>query len=457
MMQIAGVRKNKIQLAEYPYQRDIENRVLLAQLSTLEVTILKEIIHHSLKISIEQLAEQLEIEIATLIPILDKLSSTQLFKRQNFTLIVDKELRKYYEAQIDKFDEDFEPNMEFLQGLLNQLPIHVLPNWYAIPRSSDNIVASIIERYFLTPKIYRQYLEELQFDDPIVPLIIKDLYQAPHFTLYTSSILKKYNLTREQLEEYLILLEYHFICCLRYQKIEDRWEEIITPFQEWLDYLNSEEASKPRLIQGSQAAEPLCSRDFGFILDMRSILSACSDQRLTDEQIPPLFLKEGRPQDYLEHLLFKLSQVEFITYHKSTIKVLDKGAFWLSKSLSEQAISLANDPLNTLRSFSQFPLYTIRSIRQIEKSLKELKEGQWVYLDEFVGGFILPLGNKDPIQIVNRGKKWKYALPTFTQEERAFIKAVISERLFEIGIIALGNHKGKASFQLTSFGRSSLH
>jgi hypothetical protein len=36
------------------------------------------------------------------------------------------------------------------------------------------------------------------------------------------------------------------------------------------------------------------------------------------------------------------------------------------------------------------------------------------------------------------GKAWKYALPEYTQEERAFIHAIVFEWLFESGITATG-------------------
>ncbi len=78
------------------------------------------------------------------------------------TLFVDKDVRKYFEAKVEKFDEDFQPNLDFLQSILNKVSIHTLPLWYPIPRSTDNIFASIIETYFSTPKIYSPIPERVR-------------------------------------------------------------------------------------------------------------------------------------------------------------------------------------------------------------------------------------------------------------------------------------------------------
>lgn len=457
MMSISISRKSKINLTDYAYRRDIENRLLMAQLSVFEVDVLKEILHHSLHISISHLAEVLQADLKSVDKALDKLSATHLFKRSQSALVVDKEMRKYYESQIEKFDEDFEPNMEFLQGLLNKIPIHILPVWYAIPRNSDNIFASIIEKYFLTPKIYRQYLDELQFDDPILHHIVKDLYQAPNFKLVSSTLIEKYGLTREKFEEYLLLLEYNFVCCLSYNKVQDQWQEVITPFYEWLEYLQAEARSKPHPIKDKNQIELLCPMEFGFIADMQAVLRTCSSKKLTLKEAHAV-CEDNRPKKYREQLIEKLAQVDFIKLAKNSIHVTDKGALWLTKSTIEQAIALANDSLNILKSFGPppSPLHTFRHVQQVEKGLRKLIDREWIDLDEFLKGFITPIGNKEPVTLVNKGKRWKYQVPTYNKEECAFIQQVIEERLFELGIVAIGTYQGRTCFCLTPFGRLSI-
>ena len=161
-------RKHKIVLSDYNYQRDIENRLLMAEMTIFEVNVLREIVDGSLKIPIKQLANHLDVSQKELLPVLEKLSKTKLLEYNHETICVDKEMRKYFESEVLKFDDTFEPDMEFLQGLLSKVPIHVLPSWYLISRSSNHIFKSIIDEYLITPKIYQHYLNDLHFDDPII-------------------------------------------------------------------------------------------------------------------------------------------------------------------------------------------------------------------------------------------------------------------------------------------------
>lgn len=445
------LRKNKIVLTDYSYQRDIENRVLLSHLSVFEVQVLQEILHHSLRFSVGQLAEILDTTIEKLLPILDKLSVIKLFKRQDLTVIVDKEMRKYFEFQIEKFDEGFKPDLEFLQNVLNKVPIHVLPNWYAIPRTSDNIFSSIIEKYFLTPKIYRQYLEDLQFDHPILAAIMRDVYQAPQFKISSAELMAKHGLTRELFEEYLLLLEYHFVCFLSYDKKGDYWEEVITPLSEWRDYLLFESNTKPIPLQG--VIEPTYSIDFEFIKDLNLILKACQDKKMTPQSIKGL-----KTQD-TPKMLQKALELDFIQESKKgEISLSKKGLEWLALPIHEQVASLFIDPLNKLSHSAEFEsLENLRNIRLIKKSLKRVTPHEWIDLEQFLLGFIAPIAHKEHILLKNKGKNWGYALPTYTPQEREFIKSVIMERFGELGIVKTGMHQGQLCFCLTSFGYQLIH
>lgn len=447
-------RKAKITLADYSYQRDIENRLLMAQLSVFEVNVLREIIHHSLQISIEQLADELEIGADRLIPILDKLGAMRLFKRQGLKLIVDKDMRKYFEFQLEKFDDNFQPDLEFLQSVLSKVPIHVLPAWYAIPRSSDNIFASIVEKYFLTPKIYRQYLNELEFDNPVLKAIIQDVYQAPHFKVAATDLIAKYHLTRECFEEYLLLLEYHFVCCLSYNQIEDYWQEVVTPFAEWFEFLEFEHQTRPIPVRGS--IENFCQVEFPFIQDLTTLLKGCQRKKIMPTEIKNLYASTDLQ---LQHLVNKLVQVEFVKqYANGQLIATEKGKTWLSKPLPEQIALLVADPLNTLSNVEEFPkLWNIRNLHLIEKSLRRLSPNEWVELSHFMKGFIAPIGDKEPVSLKSKGKKWKYVLPTYTAQEKKFIECVIMERLLELGVVATGFNRGKPCFCLTTFGNHFIH
>jgi hypothetical protein len=442
-------RKAKISLADYSYRRDIEIRILISQLSIFEVNVLQEIIHHSLNISIELLAKDLGITIDLLSPILDKLGSIKLFKRQGLNLIVDKEMRKYLEFQIEKFDDNFEPDLEFIQNFLNRVPIHVLPLWYSIPRSSDNIFESIIEKYFLTPKIYLLYLNELQFDNPILDAIIKDVYHAPDFKMTAAELMAKYSLTRECFEEYLLLLEYHFACCLSYNKTDDYWQEIVTPFSELREFLQFEVQTKPIPIQGT--VKSAYYTNFNFIHDLIALLQVCLSKKISIKDVKNLHAQSSSQR---ENILSKLVQIGFANqYANGQLIATEKGKAWLSKPFPEQIANLASDPLNKLSNASEFStLWNVRNLHLIEKNLRRLAPNEWVEFQDFLKGFIAPIGDKEPIFLKNKGKKWKYALPTYTNHEKQFIQSVIMERLAELGIVDTGLYQGEPCFCLTSFG-----
>lgn len=454
MLSSTQQRKAKVTLSDYPYRRDIENRIVMSQLSVFEVNVLQEIIHHSLKLSVNQLAEDLECGIDSLIPVLDKLSATKLFKRNQMTLSVDKEMRKFFEFQLEKFTEDFVPDLEYLQNVLNHVPIHVLPVWYAIPRSSDNIFSSIVEKYFATPKIYLQYLSELQFEDRVLNSIVNDVYQAPDYTIRAADLLEKYELTRESLEEHLLLLEYHFACCLSYQRVKDRWEEIVTPFAELKDYLKFESQAKAHAISGT--IEKKLDTDFSFIQDLTTVIKACQAKKVNPKEVKGLKAKTV-PQ--IEKVIEKLIKVEFVkSSANGQILATAKGKEWITKNQAEKVVILATDPLNTLSNLDDFAsLWNRRNLSMVEKKLRKYAMHEWIDLDRFTLGFVAPIADKEPVVLKKKGKKWRYEIPVYSDLEKKFVQAVVMERLAELGVVDTGTHKGKKVFSLSTFGTHFIH
>ena len=175
MAELSSLRKNKISLEDYDFKHDIENRLLMSQFSSHDLEVLEEILYSSIKIPVRKISKSVDLDEDELFPILEKLSKTGLFTFEGDSIVVDKEMRKYFEAQILKFDPDFKPGMEFLQSILRKVPIHVLPIWYSIPRTSNNIFESLVEKYLLTPQIFQRYLMELSFPDPILAGIVHEV------------------------------------------------------------------------------------------------------------------------------------------------------------------------------------------------------------------------------------------------------------------------------------------
>lgn len=452
-MVLSPVFKTQIVLSDYAFRKDIEHRLFLSNLSSFEVEVLREILHQSLIIPIEKLAADLEVKKEKLIPVLDHLKQSKLFKLSDTHLTVDKELRKYYESQLEKFEDDFEPNFEFLQGLLNKVPLPVLVGWYTLPRSSTNIFNSLIEQVFSSPDTYRQYLSELNFKDKILHKIIQDLNQSPDHQVCAKHLLAKYELTREKFEEYLLLLEFHFVCCLRYIRNGDIWEEVVTFFAEWKTYLEFEEKANPPIVKNQKAVIPNCPVEFCFIEDITNRLKSFMLKKGTKQE-EPLHLDREEWKDILDH---KLQQLMFLENEDDRLLPTEKGLLWLKKSLHEKILALSLDPLYKLTSVEVDELWSPRNLRLIGKALKPLTHHKWVYLEDFLAGFNAPIGTKSPIALKKKGTRWKYVLPEFTDTELDFVRSTIMERFFELGIVMTGKHEDRPCFYLTHFGHQFIN
>ncbi len=467
MIELTTFRKNKVDLADYDHSKDVANRLLMAQFSSQDVEILQEILYSSLTIDVAALANTLSIDAKALSPTLERLSQTGLFKVAGKEIRVDKEMRKYYELQLMRFEEDFKPGMDFIQGLLRGVPIHVLPNWYAIPRTSNNIFDSIVEKYLVTPLSFQRYLMELQLSDPIENGIMQTVFQAPLHEMPASHFMQKYNLSQQQFEEHMLYLELNFVCCVRYKKEGAHWKEIVTPFYEWAQYLGFLRNSLPHSIADEEKIARKKSSDFAFVEELSALLELAAKQPLilqrSSEDIVTLaeksfkVLKKQCPeisQADLHHLISKLIHIEFAEEKGDKLSTTDEGSEWLSKSMFERAIAFYRHPLNHLtREDLPRELVNEKVIREAEKSLNRVLKLGWVYMDDFLKGLFIPLGEHQAIQLKKAGRCWKYQLPNYTEEELELFKAVITGSLFEAGITALGTHDERDCFAVTALGQ----
>jgi hypothetical protein len=470
MVELNSIRKNKITLEDYDYKQDIENRLLMAQFTSNDLDVLEEILYSSLKISIRKLAKSVDLDEDEILPILEKLSKTGLFTFEDDSIVVDKEMRKYFEAQALKFDPDFKPGMEFLQSLLRKVAIHVLPIWYSIPRTSNNIFDSLVEKYLLTPQIFQRYLAELNFTDPILTGIVNDVYNAPDYKVYGKDLIEKYGISREQFEQNLLLLEFHFVCCLGYEKVGEEWKEIVMPLHEWRDYALFLRSTEAPSISTTQKIQRKRSADFAYIQDLSLILAQAKkspiplteDKLLNKTALSALAAKmedfsENDPsfEDYIQSLVTKVRQLKLADVVDNRLYALESANDFLDMRPENRALFLYRHPLN--RFFSPHipaEIMTDRNLREAEKSIVRVLSSGWVYFDDFTRGVIAPLGEESLILLKRQGKTWKYSLPTYTEEELALIKATVLEWLFELGVTAVGVHNGKECFCVTPFGQS---
>lgn len=467
-------RKNKVCLEDYDFKHDVENRLVLAEFSTVDLEVLEEILYSSIKVPIRKIAKTLDLEDEEILPSIEKLGKTGLFTLSEDSIVIDKDMRKYFEAQVIKFDPDFKPGMEFLQSLLKKVPISALPVWYSIPRTSNNIFDSIVEKYLLTPQIFFRYLGELNFTDTTVVGIMNDVFQAPDFVVYADDLIEKYGISKREFEEHVLFLEFHFVCCLEYRKVNDHWKEIVTPFYEYREYLTFLRSTEAKPISSTDRIVRKRPHDFSFIQDMTALLHLAKKQpipftkekqelipstetlRLMSEKIEgwddpadPLFLK------YLQALVAKVRLLKLADLIDGRLYALEGATDWFDMRLENRSLFMNRHPLNLLVS-DRLPaqLCTERHVREAEKSIIRVLQDGWVYFDDFVHGVIVPLSEDSIIMLKKQGKTWKYSLPVYSEDELALIKATVLEWLFEIGVTAVGTHDSKDCFCVTAFGES---
>lgn len=470
MLDLNATKKNKITLADYDYEQDIRNRVLLAGFSALDYEVLEEIFFSSIKASVLKIARNLDREPDEILPTLEKLEEANLLTLEGDVVTIDKDQRKYFEAQTESFDEDFKPNMEFLQSLLKKVPIQVLPTWYPIPRTSDNIFDSIIEKYLLTPQIYLRYLMELNFQDPVLKGIMNDVFQSDDLKIFSEDLIKKYNLSHSELEEYILHLEFNFVCCLSHEKCENEWKEIITPFFEWRQYQKFLRNNHPIPLSDPSNIEVYDKEAFAFIKDMALVLELAKQKpffismpkggyfELTPETLHylnnQLCVHTEDPSSYIHSLISKLLLLKLADIVDGKFYTLDAANDWLEMRLENRAIYMYRHPMNTvaLNNVSA-SLFTDRNLRETEKSIQRVLAIGWVDFEEFMKGATIALSERSTVVLKKLNRSWAYSLPTYTKEELDFIESVIFHWLFELGVVSIGTYKDKRCFRVTEFGK----
>lgn len=475
MLELNPFRKNKVNLQDYDYQKDIQNRLMMAKLNAKDLEVLEEILYGHPKTSISQLAQDLVIEEAELVEILTKLSESGLFTIKDHNIVLNKEMRKYFESQLQKFEDGFTPGMEYLQTLLRKVPFHVLLSWYPIPRTSNNIFDSLVEKYLLTPQIFQRYLMDLNFGNPKISGIVDDVYNAPNFMILGTDLKKRHDLSDEEFEETLLHLEFNFVCCLVYKKINNKWEQVVTPFQEWQDYLRFLKNNKPSPAEDHLVIKKYRESDFSFIEDLTDILKIVKSsplslmldrqERWVPDKISMKILSnkisgfDSEPEEtfthYLGTLIQKLIFLRLCKVDASSLKANEDSDEWLSLSVENRALSIYKHTLTRLEQEHFSPeIATERTIREIEKTITPILHLGWVEFDQFMKCVAAPMSKDSRIVLKKIGKSWKYSLPVYSEEEQLLIKKTILEWLFEAGLVSIGYNKNNCYFRVTPFGQT---
>lgn len=457
-------QKNNVVLSDYNYRRDIENRLFMGNLSLFEVDVLREIVDGSLKFTIKQLASHLDVPDKKLQPVLKKIATTSLIQIQGENVTVDKETRRYFESEIIKFEDSFEPNMDFLQGLLSKAPIHALPNWYAISGSSQNIFNSIVETFLKTPKTYERYLSALKFKDPLMHEIMHDLFSHPNYAIPSSDLIKKYGFSEEKFEEMMLLFEFNFVCCLGYERLKDRWQQVVVPFAEWHSYLLFLKESRPKTIADAEEIKRAHPQDFGFVRDVAALVQVLQQQKVILKsglptkaeinQIWPNLNEVADPKEHLENIFQTVIGMDLGVIAGNALQMGSYGVNWLAQNTQEKSLHVYAYRMQQIK--NALKTYSEKDLREAERALKRVAHDGWVYFDDFMEGCTAHVGAHPMVFLHNKGKKWKYLLPEYTEEDCRFIRDVFAGPLFEAGLVAVGEHKKRFCLCVTPFGRMTL-
>lgn len=440
-------KKNKIDLLDYPFQRELDSRLLLANLNEFEINLLREILNNSLSFQINSFATQLGTALPHVISFFEKIKPLNLLKVNKDLVTVDKEARKYYEQLLVKFDEDFEAGFDTLFTQLSRIPTTALISWYGISRNSDDLFQTILDKFLATPKVFQRYLQDVQFDEPRLKEVITMVFSAPDFIVPSQMIMQRFNLSHRDFHQWMLLLEFNLICTLKYRKTAEGWEEVAAPYFEWHEYLRFQRDTTPKVIKNTKEIERDHTEDFGFVQDMSKMLTYLNSKPIPVEEAAQKYFSKGKEatklfveksEEYLSRIIQALVLHGLAVVDKLHLFPTENGLAWLLKNDQDKALTLSRHPI------------------QVERDLKRVNNAGWVYVDDFLKGFTGSLGFKENAALKRKGKKWKYCLPSYTQEEMTLIEKTLCERLFEAGIVATGIHNGKACFCVTPFGKMIL-
>jgi hypothetical protein len=456
----------KVVLEDFDSKRDLNLRLYIESLSTTIISVLEEILFSPLKLSIEELeansgsfGEEMQLILQALLPL-------NLFQIDNGFLLIDKDVRKYLETLIEKFTPGFSADLDYFKELLKHVPIHCLISWYHIPRASNNIFNSIVEKHFKTPKIYRNYIKETLSDDETLTLLVKDVMESEFGKISVHSLLEKYLLSKEVLEQKILFLEYHFILCSTYEKQGGNYKKFLSVFSEWKEYtLKESQKEGPKVVVSEELVEDFVDSEFSFIKDMSLILTLCTERPLyvTYNQKAELFFLNSIPEDvldfhdhsphYLARVINKNLLLGLLVIQEDRLRQTPPAEKWLETPIRKRTLISFKHPHNALSHKSNFSFHQHdRNIIEVQKALSGIEKGGWILFDEFINTHLTTANTLKQATLTKIGGSWKYASSEYDPEEILFIRTMILDWLFESGMIITGKFQNKDCFKVSSLG-----
>ncbi len=456
----------KVVLADFDYKRDLNLRLFIERLSPTITSVLEEILFSPLKLSIEELQENTGAFGEEMQLILQSLLPLNLFQIKEDFLFVDKDVRKYLETLIEKFTPNFSPNLEYFKELLKHVPIHCLISWYHIPRASNNIFNSILEKHFKTPKIYRCYVKETLADDELLTLLVNDVMESEHGKVSVHSLLEKYSLSEEILEEKILFLEYHFILCSTYEIQGSKYKKFLSNFSEWQEYaFKNAKKEAPKVIISEELVEGFIDSEFSFIKDMSLILTLCNSRPLyvTYNHKEELFFLNSTPDSslefhdhsphYLARVINKSLLLGLLVIEEDRLRQTPPAEKWLDTPIRKRTLISFKHPHNALSHKCDFSFHQHdRNIIEVQKALSEIACGHWILFDEFIHTHLTNTNSLKQASLNKVGGGWKYTSAAYDPEEISFVKTMVLDWLFESGMVITGKFQNKDCFKVSSLG-----
>jgi hypothetical protein len=295
--------KNKVDLKDYPFKMDVHRRRCVSRFSPFERDLFYEMCLGSLETTVEELSEDLDVMPEIILSVLKKNGTIGLYSLSGTDVHINKEERKFYEAELEKFNDAFFPNLNHIKLLFNKVPIDVIPQWFSLPKSCTAIFNTLIEKHFLSPKLFERYIQELEFDDPVMKKIVKELYSSPYYSLNLQEMKETYFLSDEVLYQIISILEYNLIAVHSYQKIGDAYHEVITPPHEYRTLLIDKLEKRPKFIDEEEKVIATYTLHHDYIPKVTKTLKTIK-QLMEGKRIPTCSIKTLRSSASFSRLTF---------------------------------------------------------------------------------------------------------------------------------------------------------
>jgi hypothetical protein len=456
----------KVVLSDFDYKRFLNARLFLEKQSVTLIAVLEEILFSPLKVFIEELEEATGCFGEEMDLVLQTLSPLHLFHRDGKNLIVDKEIRKYLEIITEKFNPDFCPNLDYFKEVLKHVPIHCLISWYHIPRASNNIFNSILDKHFKTPKIYKQYIQETLSDNLTLSQIVNDVMNSENRSLPAQELMIKYSLSETVFEEMILFLELHFILCTTYEVKGHMYKKYLSAFIEWKEYLKKDFKGQDSQVSiKEELVENCILSEFSFIKDMSTLLTLSNKRclKVTFNPKDELFFLDSIPDDvvdlhnhsplYLAKVINKSLLLGLLVVQDDRLRQTPPAEKWLETPLRKRTLISFKHPHNALSHKSAFTFHQHdRNIIEVQKALSSIKQGEWILFDEFINTYLSTTNNLKQASLTKIGGGWKYTSADYEVEEIEFIRTMILEWLFESGMVLKGSFQNKDCFKVSSLG-----